>query len=155
MITKRLLLALVAIITLTLFCGATTHAKGGSMELEAQLIWGTNDDKSPDPNHKEIDAPLAKKLSKTPYKWKNYFEVNRQKTSLAPGIAHKMTMSKECELEVKNLGDGRIEVKLFGNKNPVSRNTESLPPGKTLILGGDAKNDTAWLIVIKRTDSQK
>ena len=53
-------------------------AQAQALKVEVQLIWGTNDPQSPDPKHKAIDADLAKRLSKSPYRWKNYFEVNRE-----------------------------------------------------------------------------
>lgn len=155
--TKKTFLPFAGLLLSALFCviPAGYSAKDAPMPLEIQLIWGTNDEKSPDPKHKEIEPALAKKLRKTPYKWKNYFEVNRQKTTVASGSAQKVAMSRECDLEIKNLGDERIEVKLFGNKKLVSRNVEPLPASQTLIIGGDAKNETAWLIVITRSDEKE
>ena len=36
-------------------------AVAADRKMEARLIWGTNDDKSPDPKHKPLDGELAKK----------------------------------------------------------------------------------------------
>lgn len=151
--TKRALIFFILLVSVISACWV--QAGPSELDLEAQLIWGTNDEKSPDPNHKDVDPAVAKKLSHSPYKWKNYFEVNRQKTSVAAGTTQKLVMSKQCEIEIKNLNDDRIEVKLFGNKKPVSRHVTALPPGQIFIVGGDAKNDTAWLIVIKRAEAKK
>src|SRR6185295_5834332 len=48
-------------------------AVAADRKMEARLIWGTNDEKSPDPKHKLLDGELAKKLRDMPLKWKNYF----------------------------------------------------------------------------------
>ncbi len=128
-------------------------ARAQALKIEAQLIWGTNDPQSPDPAHKAIDAHLAKRLSDSPYRWKNYFQVNRVEVEIPVGVTKtNLPVSKHCELDIKNLGDSRVEVRLHGNGKPVSKHTESLANGWQLILAGDAKNDTAWLVVIKKVD---
>ncbi|MDB6067554.1 MAG: hypothetical protein JWR26_3762 [Pedosphaera sp.] len=134
-----------------------THA-AEPLRIETQLIWGTNDPQSPDPKHKPIDAVMAKKLDKSPYKWKNYFEVNRQVVEIAPGETKKnIKMSDRCTVDIKNLGDdhGRVEVTLHGDGKVVSRHVEPLPDNWPLILAGDAKNDTAWLVSIKKLEPKE
>lgn len=144
----RMVLAVLAIGFLT----GSTHAQ--PLKVEAQLIWGTNDPQSPDPAHKAIDAHLAKRLSDSPYRWKNYFQVNRVEVEIPVGVTKaNVPISKHCVLDIKNLGDNHVEVTLHGNGKRVIRHTESLANGWQLILAGDAKNDTAWLVVIKKVDS--
>ena len=138
------------IVSLLLSVGSIPASPEGDLNLEALLVWGTNDENSPNPAHKPVEPALDRKLSKSPYKWKHYFEVNRQRATIAPNASKKIAMSDKCSLEVKNVGDSRIEVKLYGEGKQVCRQVEALPPGDTLILGGDAKNDTAWLVILKR-----
>jgi hypothetical protein len=65
-------------------------------------------------------------------------------------------MSEHCMLTVRSLGDNRFEVKLQGDGKPVSTHTETLQDDWPLILSGDAKNNTAWLVVIQKvTDKAK
>ena len=52
------------------------RAQAGELKYEAVLIWGTHNEKSPDPKHKAVDEKLEKKLKKA-FKWEHYFEVNR------------------------------------------------------------------------------
>ncbi len=124
--------------------------QAGDVKLQLQLIWGTNDAQSPDPKHKPVDAELAKKMEKTPFKWKNYFEVNRKQTSVAANATTNVTMSPECTVGVKNLADGRIEVTLIGKGKPVRKEIHPLANG-IFLIGGDATNDTAWFVVVKET----
>jgi hypothetical protein len=142
---------------LLLVCISSVGVQAGeAMRVETQLIWGTNDPQSPDPKHKAIDAELAKKLSRSPYKWKNYFEVTRQVVEIPASETKKnVKMSDRCTLDIKNLGDGRVEVTLHGDGKVVSRHVEALPDNWPLILAGDAKNDTAWLVVIKKIDGKE
>lgn len=120
-------------------------------KFEARLLWGTNDEKSPNPDHKKVDAALAKKLKGIPFKWNNFFEVNRQTFPVTTNYT-RVVMSKQCSIDVKDTGEGRIKVKMLGEGKEVSRIEKSLPKGETLIISGDTKNESAWLIVIKRVE---
>jgi hypothetical protein len=133
---------------------STTAARPqtGEMKLEAKLIWGTNDDKSPDPKHKPVPTDLAQKLKSSPFKWANYFEVNDKQFTLGLSAEKLVSMSKNCDIKVKNLGDSQVELCLFGKGKLVSKITQALPKGQLLVTGGNAENATAWFVVLKQTD---
>jgi hypothetical protein len=120
------------------------------LRVRARLVWGTNEEKSPDKNHKPVEPALAKRMTNA-FKWKYYFEVNEQKENIAPGQTKRLKMSDHCTVDIKFLPDGRAEVKLFGEGKPISSITQPLREDWPLILSGNAKNDTAWLVVIERT----
>ena len=120
------------------------------LQLESLLIWGTNDRQSPDPTHKPVDADILKKLQKLPLKWTNYFVVNRKVVEVATASPVKIAMSDKCELEVKNLGNANIEVAYFGKREQVVK--QALPKGDTLLVGGNAPDSTAWLVVLRRLE---
>jgi len=83
---------------------------------------GTNKEKPDDPKLKEVDSSVAEKLRKV-FKWKNYFEVNRQHFTVPVGSPKSVKMSDDCRIEVQTW-DASIEVKLYGKgiagrqKNP-------------------------------------
>ena len=142
-----------AICLMPLALQGQTNTSGEHFHVETLLIWGTNDPQSPDPKHKPVDAELAKKLEKGPYRWKYYYEVNRQIVALPAGEEKKgIKLSSHLTLDMKNPKDGRIEVVMHGDGKPVSRHAEPFPMGKHFILSGDAKNETAWFAVIKRVE---
>ena len=85
-------------------------------------------------------------------KWSNYFEVNRKCFEVAPASVSKVSLSEKCELEVKSLDGSRIQVTLFGKGKETLKRTQPLPKGEMLVLGGNAPNATAWLVVIKRME---
>ena len=124
-------------------------AVGADRKMEARLIWGTNDDKSPNPAHKPLDGDLAKKLREMPLKWKNYFEVNRQVFTINTAAYTNIVMSKKCRIEVKDKGTNYVTVKLFGEGKQVNRVDKSLPKGEVLTIGGDAKDNNAWFITVR------
>lgn len=120
--------------------------------LEAKLIWGTNEAKSPNPKHKPVAPELAEKLKNSPFKWENYFEVNSERFDLAAGKEKTVAMSKTCEIRIKNLGDCQIELRLIGKGKQVSKITQALPKGELLVTGGNAENSTAWFVVLRRVE---
>ena len=145
--------------------GATTHpariftgsalawpvsAADSNLKLEAQLVWGTNDKLSPDPKHKPVEPAVKKKLSELPLKWTNYFEETRKTFDVPQGEARRIILSDLCELEVKNLDGSKVEVTHFGRGKKVATRTQALPKGEMLVLGGNAPDATAWLVVLRQ-----
>jgi hypothetical protein len=153
--SNRRFLAYLTVLLLGLSFGAPRLFAGdGGLRLEAVLVWGTHVAKTNDANLKELEPQLAKKLHKA-YKWENYYEVRRKEATIAGKDMTKVPISEKCALEVKHLGEERVEVRLIGKGKPVSRSVESLAHGHLMILGGDDKNDTAWLIVIRQLPAKK
>jgi hypothetical protein len=122
------------------------------LKLQAVLVWGTNAKSSPDPAHKRVEPFILKKLQELPLKWTNYFEVNRKSISAGTSAPVRTVLSDKCEVEVKNVGKSSVEVCLVGKGAPVLKRTQALPKGKALVLGGDAPNETAWLVVLVREE---
>jgi len=133
-------------------CGAPAGALGGEMKLEAVLVWATNDPKPADSDLKPITADIAKKMNCLPFKYTNYFEVDRKKLQLKQGGTQKVSMSKDCKITVKSLADSKVELTLIGQGQPVGKITQELKKGKCLVTGGNAENSTAWFVVIKQID---
>jgi hypothetical protein len=151
---KKLSTRLACLLTLALLgCVASTAVQAAERKLEAQLLWGTDDAKSPDPNHKPVDGVLDKKLKSIPLKYKHYFEVKRQGFTINDKEYTRVEMSKQCYIEVKDKGENRVTVKLFGEGKWVKRLDSPLPKGETMAIAGDDKNGTAWLVVVYPCES--
>ncbi len=123
-------------------------------KLEARLIWGTNEEKSPDASHKKLDGDLAKKLGEMPLKWKNFFEVNRQVFSINTTNYSKVVLSKKCYIEVKDKGANNVTVKVYGDGKQVKRVDKPLPKGDVLTVGGDAKDNNAWFLTVRPVNGE-
>jgi hypothetical protein len=141
----------VAVMAFSLVMLAGARAQAGELKYEAVLVWGTNSEKSPDPNHKLIEGQLDKKLKKA-FKWEHYFEVNRLAFSVADGQTKTVTMSKICDLQVRRIDAQKVEVQLFGKKKLVGHITQNLPKGECLVTGGDAADSTGWFVVLRQID---
>lgn len=121
-----------------------------NLKLKAQLIWGTNEEQSSDPSHKSVGAELAAKLKESPYRWKNYFEINAVTNDIPLNEKKTFKMSEPCQLDIKNVGNDRVEINIIGQGNPVALHKEKLAVDWPLILSGNAKGGNAWMVVIKK-----
>ena len=130
-------------------CATLSSAVGAERKLEARLIWGTNLEKSPDPSHKRLEGELARKLGEMPLKWKNYFEVNRKVFAINDRVYTNIVMSKQCTISLKDKGANNVTLKLYGEGKPVRRVDKPLPKGEVLTIGGDDKDNSAWLITVR------
>ncbi len=141
-------LALVGFVAMALGTGV----QAAEIKLEAQLIWGTNDEKSPDPKHKAVDSKIAKKLKRLPFKWSHYFEVNREKFSVAEGETKSVVLSKDCEIKVRYVGKDAIELQILGKGESVGKISQALPKDELLVTGGNAANFTSWFVVLRQVE---
>ena len=121
------------------------------MKIQAILVWGTDEPKPPEgKNYKPLDEEIQKRLRAL--KWKRYFEVKRIDFTATTGSSKKIAVSDKCELDVQALGNSKIEVVLYGKGKEAARVKGVLPKNEILVPGGDAPNENAWLVVLKRLD---
>lgn len=144
--------AWVAITLVLLGCGAFC-APAADLKLQVFLLWGTDDSKPPEGKiYKPVEPDILKKLKDLPLKWTNWFEVNRKAFAVSQGTTKEVSLSDKCQVNVSKLSDQELEVSLFGKGKEVAKQKQSLPKGDMLVLGGNAPNSTAWLVVLKRID---
>ncbi len=135
-----------------------TGARGASapeLNFQAQLLWAGDGAKPPEgKNFKPVEPAISKKLHELPLKWKSYLEVSRTNFTVAASSVRKVAVSERCQLEVRTHEDSTLEVKLIGKGKEVVK-SQSLPEGDILVVGGNAPNDTAWLVVLRRLPARK
>jgi hypothetical protein len=127
--------------------------QAAELKLEVKLIWGTNDETSPDPTHKMVDKATAEKLRKV-FKWKNYFLVNRQTATVPSRSTRQIPMSKKCTLEITELQGPVVEVTLIGEGKPVNKTKRPLTKGECFTIGGEDKNGCAWFLLVTELDEK-
>jgi len=138
-------------VTLLLLAFAQYNAQAAEMNLQAFLLWGTDDSKPPEGKaYKPVESDVSLKLKDLPLKWTNWFEVNRKDCTLAQGETKEVPVSEKCKLILKRVVGHELEVTLIGKGKEVVKRKQSLPRGEMLVLGGNAPNSTAWLVVLKR-----
>ena len=131
--TKLVCLALMA----WLFAAVTTQAAQGELKLEAQLVLGSNDDQT---GLKPVSKDIEKKLKHLPLKWQHYYVEAGKKFSLGADSTKKISLSKSCQISVKNLGDSRVELTLGSDDKTVGRVTQSLHKGQALVAGAGTED---------------
>ena len=138
---------------LVLFAGGELRAQSADTKFQVFLLWGTDDSKPPEgKTYKPVTAEIKKKLKELPLKWANWFEVNRKDFAVPQGTVNEVAMSEKCQVNVKKLAGAEVEVSLIGKGKEVVKRKQSLPKGEMLVLGGNAPNSTAWLVVLKRIE---
>lgn len=136
-----------------LLAGSPAAAPVKDLKFEAHLLWGTDETKPPEGKaYKPASTQIRDELKKLPLKWSNWFEVNDKSFAAAQGAAKEISLSDKCQLNVKPLSSSEVEVWLIGKGKEVMKRKQSLPKGEVLVLGGNAPNSTAWLVVLKRVE---
>lgn len=130
-----------------------TPAFAEELRIEAKLIWGTNDEKSPEPSHKLVDAKTADGLRKV-FAWKNYFEVSRTHGVVPNRGTNAFKVSKDCTVEIAELEGPKVGVLLIGKGKPQNRTIKALSRGESFVLGGDVKDGSAWFVIISQLDEK-
>ena len=138
---------------LVLLACAGIRAQAADIKFQASLLWGTDDSKPPEGKaYKPVDPEIRQKLKDLPLKWAHWFEVNRVDFAVPPGAIKEVPVSEKCQINVKKLAGSEVEVSLVGKGKEVVKRKQSLPKGEMLVLGGNAPNSTAWLVVLKRIE---
>ncbi len=122
-------------------------AHASDIKLDVRLIWGSNEAKSPNKNHKPVDEETAKKLRKS-FKWKHYFEVKKLNETIPNRTTKRIKVSDKCDIEVTEMEGPKVEVKHYGEGKLINKITQNLEKGESIVLGGDDKNETAWFVLI-------
>ena len=141
------------LLALLLLAGGAFDTFAANLKLEAKLIWGTDDEKSPNPDHKEVDAATKEKLCKV-FKWKNYFVVNRVVKEVPSRSSNQFKLSQDCTIEIKELEGPKVEVKLIGKGKEVHKTTLTISKGQSVVYSGDDKNQSAWFVIIIELDEK-
>ncbi len=134
--------------------GGKEAVKG--IKLKSQLIWGTDLEKPADTKDKKIknlDPEFRKKLGRL-FKWKNYYEVDKQKFVVPFNGSQITCMSHDCMVEVFHRGDNQFEVHLYGQNKLVQKICKDLPKGEYIMLGGNVKEkeNEAWIVSLCLTE---
>jgi hypothetical protein len=132
------------------------HAAAADLRIKAQLAWGTNDSKPPDKELHELDPKIREKFR--PLRWKNYFVIQSKNAAIAGKAVQRIALSEKCALEVRDMADGNLEIKILGGKVagqlgviktevcPIAK----LKAGHIFAYAGETKEkwDDAWLVIV-------
>jgi len=118
-----------------------------------QLIRGNNRDTPPVADAKPVSPELTKMIRRV-FNWKSYWEINRQRVTLARGQKAKVRLSKEREVEIDLTDLAKRKVTAYEGRKAVTRST--WPVGNaTTIIGGDRDSNSVWFIVVRRSQPRE
>ena len=138
-------------------CSALTESvRAGDFKLKVELTWGTDDMKPPGQSMQELEPKIREKLRQL--RWKNYFVVKAETLPPPSKEAKKLSLSEKCAIDVRDKGDGNIEVHYFNLKtgtppklvDTVCYSIQKFKEGHVFVNAGDSKEKwgDAWLIIL-------
>lgn len=136
-----------------LLLGLPLALSAKEIRVEAKLVWGTNDEKSPKKEHVPVDKVTAEKLRKV-FKWKNYFVENKVVGTIPNRGSNQFKLSPHCTIEITELEGPKVEVKLVGNGKDVHRMVKEIKKGEWFVYSGDDRNECAWFAIITELEEK-
>jgi|ERR1035441_1544700 hypothetical protein len=125
-----------------------TRAGQGVTTYYVQLVRGTETTQPPVPGCKQVGPKLAATFRPV-FKWKSYWELNRQQVALGPGQTTRVRLGngREAEIDLRNPKERRVAA--FQNGQLVDRTIS--PPGEAMtIIGGNRDGKSVWFVVVRR-----
>ena len=126
-----------AALVFLLLAGVTAHAADKALNLEAQLVVGSND---PQAKGTPVSPKIEKKLKRLPLKWGSYFVVSTQQLSVPKDEARQLVLGGS-EMVVKNLGGERVELTIISR----GKITQTLNKGQTLVT--NVKDENSFVVL--------
>ena len=127
-------------------------AQGEAITFYAQLIRATDKD-TQEAGWKPLGPTLSKQLCPK-FRWKNYWEISRQRLTVQSGSKTRVRLSPEREIELELRGGGESEIRLYTAGKLVQKSKQSLE-SRMCIMGGTRENNESWFVVIRRDKPDK
>ena len=135
---------------LLLFCFSMAVVRAASPEettYYVQVIWGTDKDRPPGADHREIGPKLSAKLSPV-FRWKHYWETECRKVQLSNTKVTKVSLADNRTLEIERLKSGDLEVRLYRRSGLVTKTRQ--PRNECMaILGGEKTSRDSFFVVVR------
>src|SRR5262245_39721877 len=103
--------------------------------LYAQVIRGTDEEKPPQAGWKPVGPKLSQRLCPK-FRWKHYWEVNRQEIGVLPGRSVRLKLTPEREIEIDLAGSGESEIRLYSAGKLVRKSRQPAESQMTIMGGG-------------------
>lgn len=149
---KKTVDAGVRVFTIKTEIAATDEERASAEEsprLNVRLVWGTMAEASDPSGFEAIEARLSEKLHKV-FPWKSYYKILDKNLSSPHGRNITETLSPKARLRVRNLGQARFRLRLYGEGNPVIDRTLTVDVDDIVALAGYDEHKMGWFVVLKR-----
>jgi hypothetical protein len=122
--------------------------ESSSVKLWVQLVHAAKTPSVQPAHWKPIGPELNKRLTDV-FRWRDYYEVARQEISVEPGKITKTLLAKDREVVVTYKSPTELIVRLY-RQGELVRKAERGLNQKMTIMGGDANDQEAWFVVVRR-----
>ena len=122
--------------------------KADSIKISARLVVGASKEKK---GAKKVSELIRKRLSKV-FKWRNYYQLSDKKLSIPDNKTKTAKLSKNASIKVSNRNNGRVSVSLFSGGKMLIQKSQMLRTGSYMVLAGKSTGDSAWFIVISKSN---
>jgi hypothetical protein len=139
------LLVLFALLLVGPGCQPATDDPGLTFYL--QLIRGNDEDTPPTADARPIGPKLSERLHSV-FKWKRYWELNRDSVVVRSGEKVRKRLSPEREVEVELLDSRKMSARIYVSGQPTRSRTQPAE-GAFYIAGGDKGEIQSWFIVVR------
>src|SRR5262249_15600265 len=136
---------------LTLIAGASA-AQGSGLTFYLQLVRG-NDQNQPPTDYAKPIGPILNRKLRAVFKWKNYWELNRNCIAIKQGERIRKRLSNEHEVEIELPEPDKLTIRVFLNGR-LSRTRTQPVHDAFCVTGGNEGNDQSWFIVVRRDAPQ-
>lgn len=136
-----------ALLCLCLLSTLLPVAAAAPSTLYVQVIRGSDRERPAGVKWLEVGPKLSAKLSSV-FRWKHYWETERQKVQFNPAKISKLALASERTLEIQRLKSGELEVRLICRKGQVIK-TRQPAGGHMAILSGEEANKESYFVVVR------
>ena len=138
---------------LLVFLGVSAACPAGSPPLifYTQLVQASDRDKPQESSWRPVGPKLSRQLCPK-FRWKNYWEVDRQTVSVQPGKVTRVRLNPERTIEIELRGQDESEIRLFTKGVLVRRSRQSIESCMSIMggMGGSRENEDSWFVVVRR-----
>ena len=140
----KIILGFLMLVTMPAMC----LADGLAVPFYAQLIRGTDMEKPGQSSWRPVGPKLSKQFGPK-FRWKHYWEINRQAVSVIPGKPTRIRLSSDREIEIELREGTEYDVRLYtGGK--LARCSRQKLQSRMSIMGGGLEVTESWFIVVRR-----
>ncbi len=111
-----------------------------------QVVRGSDHERPQGTNYRAVGPKLIGKLSPV-FRWKNYWETERQKVEVRTASVTKVPLANQRSLELERLKTGELEVRLFRRSGLVTKARQASNERMAILGGEEAGKDSFFVIV--------
>ena len=136
------------VLVVCLGISAACRADSPGVTFYTQLVRASDQDKPMEPHWRPVGPRLSRHLCPK-FRWKNYWEVNRQTVNVLPGKVTRVRLNPDREIEIELRGPDESEIRLYTKGILVRKSRQSIQSSMS-IMGGMHENDDSWFVVVRR-----